>query len=374
MGRYFATVARGLEELAATELAQLGATKIEPGFCGVAFQGDRRLLYTVNLWARLPFRILQRVDDFACEDAEDLYCGVQKINWSYYLTPDFSLAVTATGKNRKLNHSHFTALQVKNAIVDQQRDQFGERSSVDPETPDVRINVHLDKNHCVVSLDSSGQSLHRRGYRLAMGAAPLKESLAAALIQLSDWSPDQRFLDPLCGSGTLPLEACLKALNRAPGLLRESFGFQTWINFDADLWQSLVQAAEVQQRGRLVEPIMGSDRHWEVIAQAQENALRCEVDQFVEFKQLDLSEIEAPADSGVIFCNPPYGERIGHDQDLGVFYKLLGTVLKERFKGWVAYVLSGNKALSSHIGLRSCQRFSVYNGSIPCQLMKYELF
>lgn len=374
MGRYFATVARGLEDLAATELAELGAKKIKPGFCGVEFQGDRRLLYNVNLWARLPFRVLQRVDDFPCTDAEDLYRGIQKLNWSYFLTPDFSLAVTATGKSRQLNHSHFTALQVKNAIVDQQRKQFGERSSVDPETPDVRINVHIDKDHCVVSLDSSGQSLHRRGYRPAVGAAPLKESLAAALIRLSDWTPEQPFLDPLCGSGTLPLEATLQALNRAPGLFRESFGFETWMNFDGDLWQSLVAEAERAQHHRLDVKIMGSDRNEAVIEQARINAIRCEVDQFVEFKACDLEHLESPTDSGVIFCNPPYGERLGNDEDLGAFYKLLGTVLKQRFKGWVAYVLSGNKALSRNIGLRSCQRFPVYNGSIPCQLMKYELF
>ena len=374
MGRYFATVARGLEELAVTELTELGAKKIKPGFCGVEFEGDRRLLYHVNLWARLPFRVLQRVDDFACEDAEDLYHGIQNLNWSYFLTPDYSIAVTATGKNRELNHSHFTALQVKNAIVDQQRKQFGERSSVDPESPDVRINVHIDKNHCVVSLDSSGQSLHRRGYRPAVGAAPLKESLAAALIRLSDWTPEQAFFDPLCGSGTLPLEASLKALNRAPGLFRESFGFQTWKDFDQDLWQSLVAEAETAQQHTLDIPILGSDRNEVVVEQARVNAIRCEVDQFVSFNCCELSEIEAPTDSGVIFCNPPYGERLGNDTDLGAFYKALGTVLKQQFKGWVAYVLSGNKALSRTIGLRSCERFPVYNGSIPCQLMKYELF
>lgn len=374
MEKYFATVARSLEELAAQELATLGAKHVTPGFCGVEFQGDRTLLYRINLWARLPFRILHRLHQFDCSTADDLYKGIQSFAWSDYLTPDYSLAVTATGKNKQLNHSHFTALQVKNAIVDQQRTEFGSRSFVDAKNPDVRINTHIDRDRCIVSLDSSGQSLHRRGYRPAVGAAPLKESLAAALIQLSDWQPEQTFFDPLCGSGTLPLEASLQALNLAPGLMRDQFGFETWMDFDAELWQSLIAEAEEQERSSLLAPIMGSDHNADIIAQAQTNARQCGVEQWVTFETRDLAEIEAPTDSGVIFCNPPYGERLGNDQDLGIFYKLLGTVLKQNFKGWVAYVLSGNKQLSQNIGLRSSKRVGVFNGSLPCQLMKYELF
>lgn len=236
---YFATVARGLEDLAAQELAELGAKAVQPGFCGVAFAGDQQLLYRLNLWARLPFRILVRLDIFACRDAQDLYRGIQQIAWQQHLTPAQTLAVDVTGKTPQLNHSHFTALQVKNALVDQQRQQFGERSDVDPQHPDVRINVHLEQEHCIVSLDSSGSSLHRRGYRPAVGVAPLKESLAAALVRLSGWQPDLAFVDPLCGSGTLPLEASLMGLQRAPGLFRQQFGFQTWPDYDRQLWQTL---------------------------------------------------------------------------------------------------------------------------------------
>ena len=374
MEKYFATVARGLEELAADELRQLGAKSVKPGFCGVEFQGNRTLLYKVNLWARLPFRILQRLGQFQCRDADDLYKGIQKIGWSDYLTPDYSLAVTATGKNKKLNHSHFTALQVKNAVVDQQRDEFGSRSFVDAKNPDVRINVFINRDRCVVSLDSSGQSLHRRGYRPAVGAAPLKESLAAALIQMSDWTPEETFFDPLCGSGTLPLEASLQSLNLAPGLMREQFGFETWMDFDAELWQGLIADAEDKEKSTVLAPIQGSDRNFQVVEQAKTNARQCGVEQWVTFETRELADIEAPTDSGVIFCNPPYGERLGNDAELGEFYRLLGNVLKQRFKGWVAYVLSGNKKLSQTIGLRSSKRYSVYNGSLPCQLMKYELF
>jgi putative N6-adenine-specific DNA methylase len=374
MNHYFATVARGLEALAAQELEQLGAQSVEPGFCGVAFEGDRALLYRVNLWARLPFRILVKLKEFPCQTAEDLYRGIQALNWSDYLRPDLTLAVNATGKNDHLNHTHFTALQVKNAIVDQQQSHFGERSDVELQDPDVRINLHVDRDVCTLSLDSSGNSLHRRGYRPAVGAAPLKESLAAALIQLSGWQPEQMFYDPLCGSGTLPLEASLKALNIAPGLFRDRFGFETWPDFDQPLLDQLLKDAESSQKKTLPATIWGSDRDGAVIEQAISNAAKSGLQDQIWFSQMELSEVVAPGDSGVLLCNPPYGERLGRDSDLGIFYKLLGDVLKQRFKGWTAFVLSGNKELSQSIGLKSSHRIAVYNGSLPCQLMKYELY
>ncbi len=374
MKNYFATVARGLESVAVDELNKLGASTVEPGFCGVNFKGDSALLYKVNLWARIPFRILQQLKEFPCQDAKDLYRGIQTLDWREYLTPEQTLAVKATGKTRQLNHTHFTALQVKNAIVDQQQQQFNQRSSVDPQTPDVLINVHLYRDVCTVSLDSSGSSLHRRGYRPAVGAAPLKESLAAALIQLSQWQPDQPFFDPLCGSGTLPLEAALISLNQPPGLYRESFGFETWPNFVPDLWHGLRQDAVDHRRETLEAVVVGCDRNLAVIQQARQNAVNCGIENQIELYQQELISVEAPSDQGVLLCNPPYGERLGKETDLGEFYKLLGNVLKQRFKGWTAFVLSGNKELSRTIGLKSSQRFAVLNGSLPCQLMKYELY
>ncbi len=374
MSHYFATVARGLEALAAQELVNLGAQSVTPGFCGVAFEGDRPLLYRVNLWARIPFRVLWQLKVFPCQDADDLYRGIQSLDWQQYLTPDYTLAVSATGKTAQLNHTHYTALQVKNAIVDQQQQSLGDRSDVDTQHPDVRVNVHLHRDCCTVSLDSSGSSLHRRGYRPAVGAAPLKESLAAALIELSGWQPHQPFLDPLCGSGTLPLEAGLKALNIAPGQFRQEFGFASWPDFDADQFDQLLQDAERRQQQRLTAPILGSDRNPAVIDQARTNAKRCGLDPYLEFEQRELAAVEAPADNGILLCNPPYGERLGDEKALGPFYKLLGDVLKQRFKGWTAFVLSGNKGLAQSIGLKSAQRIPIYNGSLPCQLMKYELY
>ena len=374
MTDYFATVARGLESLAAEELANLGAEAIVPEFCGVAFTGNQRLLYRVNLWSRLVFRVLVKLADGPCNDAEALYRSVQRIDWRPHLPPDKTLAVDVTGKNPQLNHSHFTALQVKNAIVDQQRQHWGERSVIDTQCPDVRVNVHIQANRCTISLDSSGSSLHRRGYRVAVGAAPLKETLAAALVQLSGWSGQVPLIDPLCGSGTLPLEASLGALGLAPGLFRDRFGFQTWPDFEAELWQTLRQEAETSRRERLDTLVWGCDRDLEVIRQAQGNAQRCGLSEQIQFFQQELADLAAPADSGYILCNPPYGERLGQDENLGVLYKLIGDVLKQRFKGWTAFVLSGNKELAKTIGLKSAQRIPVYNGSLPCQWMKYELY
>jgi len=377
MNQYFATVARGLELIAAQELERLGAQEVRPDFTGVHFVGDRSLLYRVNLWARTIFRVLVTLREFPCPDGDRLYQEVQKIDWDQYLQPHNTLAVNATGGNRQLNHTHFTALQVKNAIVDQQRRQFGQRSSINTENPDLLINVHIYQNRGILSLDSSGGSLHRRGYRPAMGIAPLKETLAAALLDMAEWEPSLPFLDPLCGSGTLPLEASLKALNIAPGLFRKQFAFEKWPDFDEALWQQLLNEAENSELPELKAPIFGCDRDLDILNQARINAEQCGVADKVRFTQTDLSVLsllEAPADNGVIICNPPYGERLGDATELGDLYKLLGDVFKQCFKGWTAFVLTGNKELAKRIGLKAARRIPVYNGSIACTLLKYELY
>ncbi len=374
MSHYFATVARGLEPIAAQELERLGASEVRADFTGVHFVGDAALLYRINLWARTIFRVLVTLREFPCPDADRLYQEVQKIDWEQYLQPHNTLAVNATGGNRQLNHTHFTALQVKNAIIDQQRRQFGQRSSVDTENPDLQINAHIHQDRCILSLDSSGTSLHRRGYRPAMGVAPLKETLAAAILDMAQWEPSLPFLDPLCGSGTLPLEASLKALNIAPGLFRQQFAFEKWPDFDEALWDQLFKEAEESELPALEAPIMGSDRDPDILNQARINAQQCGLINQVTFTQTELSQLEAPSDSGVIICNPPYGERLGDATELGDFYKLLGDVFKQRFKGWTAFVLTGNKELAKRIGLKAARRIPVYNGSLACTLLKYELY
>ena len=374
MNKYFATVARGLEDVAAVELENLGAKEVTTSFTGVSFSGNKELLYKANLWSRIIFRILVPIAKVKSFNAEQLYRSVQQIDWSEYLDPDMSLAVNCTGKNKQLNHSHFTALQIKKAIVDQQQKHFGRRSDVEPKNPDLLVNAHIDNNRCVISLDSSGKSLHRRGYRPAVGSAPLKESLAAALIQLTEWTPEIAFYDPLCGSGTLPIEATLKALNIAPGLYRDSFGFQNWLDYDETLWDKLVSEANEAQKFDLDVPIIAGDSNFDVLTQAKDNAINCNVVEYIEFLHQNLSEVTAPAETGVIICNPPYGERLGNVAELEDLYKMLGDIFKQRFTGWTAYIFTGSKHLSKRVGLRTSKRIPLYNGSLPCTLLKYELY
>ncbi|MDY6802617.1 MAG: THUMP domain-containing protein [Cyanobacteriota bacterium] len=374
MNQYFATTARGLETIAAKELESLGAEDISPDFTGVHFSGDKALMYRVNLWARTIFRVLLPIAEFRCLDRRMLFREIERISWEDYLKPQNTLAVKCTGSNEKLNHTHFTALQVKDAIASRQKKKFGSRSSVDTKDPDLLVNVHIREDRCIVSLDSSANSLHRRGYRLAVGSAPLKETLAAALLDMAEYDPDLPFLDPLCGSGTLPIEAALKSLNIAPGLLREKFGFTTWQDFDESLWYELLEEAENSQLSELKAPIYGSDRNSNVLSQARNNAKLCGVEKNVQFAKTELSQLEAPAEKGILMCNPPYGERLGDIEELGEFYKLLGDIFKQRFKGWTAYILTGNRQLMKKVGLRTSRRLHVYNGSIECTLLKYELY
>lgn len=372
--KYFATVARGLEDIAAKELENLGAINVTTDFTGVNFEGDKSLLYRVNLWGRTIFRVLKPIQYIKSYNAEELYKNVKNIDWEEYLTLDRTFAVRCTGGNENLNHTHFSALGIKNAIIDRQREKTGIRSSIEVKHPDVLINAHIYENRCILSLDSSGESLHRRGFREAMGLAPLKETLAAALLDMTEWTPDLAFLDPMCGSGILPLEAALKALKIAPGLHRERFGFQTWLDYDASLWESLVTEAKNSRLLELSAPILGSDYAEEMIEQAYSNGFNCGLNEQVKFNQKDLSEVEAPAEKGVIICNPPYGKRISETEELIPLYKQLGDILKQRFKGWTAYILTGNKELGKKIGLKASRRIPVYNGSLPCTLLKYELY
>ena len=371
---YFATVARGLEAIAARELENLGAMEVNPDFTGVHFVGDRELLYKVNLWGRVIFRVLMPIAEFSCQNSQQLYQAVRDIDWQEYLTPDNTFAVHCTGGNQQLNHTHFTALQVKNAIADRQRQEWGRRSSVDVKNPDLSLNLHVYRERGILSLDSSGKSLHRRGYRPAVGLAPLKETLAAALLEMAEYSGETAFFDPLCGSGTLPLEAGLKALNIAPGLFRERFAFQTWKDYDPMLWKKLIEEARDRQLSELSAPILGSDRAADLIQQAKENANACRLSDRVCFSMRDFARISPPCDRGIILCNPPYGKRIGDANNLASFYKQLGDIFKQRFTGWTAYILTGNKELAKKVGLKASRRFPVYNGSLACTLLKYELY
>ncbi|ELR97779.1 class I SAM-dependent RNA methyltransferase [Gloeocapsa sp. PCC 73106] len=374
MTQYFATVARGLEAIASQELTALGAKDVQEAFTGVSFTGDKSLLYRVNLWVRTIFHVLMPIKTIKCADREQLYQQVRSIDWREYLSSDRTFAVNCTGGNPQLNHTHYSALQIKNAIVDQQREQGGQRSSIDIHHPDLLINAHITGDNCILSLDSSGESLHRRGYRPAMGLAPLKETLAAGLLELAQWRPGIAFFDPLCGSGTLPIEATLKALNIAPGLYRERFGFESWSDFDPDLWQQLRTEAKKSQLSQLRSPIVGSEADSNILKQAQHNAQLCGVQDHIQLLCHNLATVSPPCDSGIIITNPPYGKRIGEVTELASLYQLLGNVLKQRFRTWRVYVLTGNQELAKKIGLKPSRRFKVYNGNIPCNLLEFEMF
>ncbi len=370
---YFATTARGLEELTAEELTTLGAKEVRTDFTGVHFQGDKRLLYKVNLWGRTIFRVLKVIKKIKSKNRRQLYEQVQTIDWSKYLQVGQTLAVRSTGNNQELNHTHFTALQIKDAIVDQQMQQTGSRSSIDAHEPDICVNAHIYENNCILSLDSTGESLHRRGYRPAVGLAPLKETLAAALVSLTQWEGDRVLYDPFCGSGTILLEAALIGLNIAPGLSRDYFHFQNWSDFDEQIWEELLKEADNVQKDKIL-PIIGSDVDIDIVKQAQKNVKICQLQREIEIYQRHLVDVQPPADSGIILCNPPYGKRISDTESLFPLYKMLGDVLKQRFKGWTAYIFSGNKELTKKIGLRTSRRVPIDNGGINCTLLKYDLY
>jgi putative N6-adenine-specific DNA methylase len=372
--KYFATIARGLEDLGAKELESLGAINVEPEYTGINFDGELDTLYRINLHSRLIYKVLMPIATVKCFDREELYQSIKAINWSLYLTPEQTLAVKCTGKNSKLNHTHFTALEVKNAITDQQQQQFGQRSSVNIEQPDIPLNIHIQHSRAIVSLDSSGMSLHRRGYRPAMGLAPLKETLAAAIIELTGWDGTTTLYDPLCGSGTLLIEAACRALVIAPNIDRPRFAFQNWPNFDSKLWQQIGAEAFDQEREKLDCLIIGHDRDRTILEQAEANVNHANLQDHIQLSQQNFAAIEPPTPQGILVCNPPYGVRLGEEEELKEFYKEMGDILKQRFKGWTAFILSGNKNLTKCVGLRTSARFPLFNGTIPCTLLKYELY
>jgi putative N6-adenine-specific DNA methylase len=392
MPRYFTTCARGLEPVLGDELSVLGAADVEPGRGGVAFAGDKALLYGANLWLRTAIRVLAPVIEAPVTSPDELYDVVHSIDWSEYLTPDHTLAVDCNVRDSHLTHSKYAALRVKDAICDQFVERCGRRPSVDVERPMIGLNLHVYRDRAVLSLDSSGDSLHKRGYRPILTKAPLNEALAAGLVLRTGWPPhptlsptaggegrvrgrgDVPFVDPLCGSGTLPIEASWIALRRPPGLTRRHFGFMGWMDFDVELWTSLRDEARRGVRRQLPAPILGSDIRRDAIAFAFKNARAAGVGHLLRFDVLDVREFRPPEDApGVILCNPPYGERIGEEKDLKTLYRTLGDVFRDRCAGWTAWVFTGNANLARQIGLEPAEQVPLFNGKIPCRLLKFEL-
>ena len=372
MNTYFATCARGLEPLLARELADLGAGAVEPGRGGVHFRGDTALLYRANLWLRTAIRVLKPVLEADVNSPDELYDAVRTVNWSDFLSPDHTLAVDCNVRDSAITHSQYAARRVKDAICDQFRERRGVRPSVDPERPMVGFNLHIHRNHGTLSLDSSWNSLHKRGYRPIQTVAPLNEALAAGLLFQCGWDPATPLVDPLCGSGTFCIEAAWMALKRAPGLTREWFGFQGWPDFDRDLWYSLRDEARSRALKTLPAAIVGSDAHRGAIELAKQNARKAGVGHLVRFELRDLSEARPPGDvPGVMICNPPYGERIGEEKEWVGLYEALGEVVTEHWRGWRLFVFTSNDWLARKVHLPVRGKTPFFNGSLQCKLWEF---
>jgi putative N6-adenine-specific DNA methylase len=369
----FAAVPRGAEEIAARELEALGITGATVGKGGVLFVTNREGLYRANLWLRCASRILVRVAVFPCSSPEELYQGVHALDWAGLITPDMTLAVDCNLRDSSLTHSGFVALKTKDAIVDRIRETRGARPSVDTAAPDVRVNIHLLKNICTVSLDSSGEALDRRGYRLERTEAPLRETLAAAIVALTGWDGSIPLVDPMCGSGTLPIEAAMLASRMPPGL-RRSFGFQRWIGYDRRLWEKLLSEAKSGVQKIPAGLVTGYDHDTKSLARAVKNAATAGFSGQLHFFHAALEAFRPEAERGVVIINPPYGKRLGEEEALKELYCQIGDIMKQRCRGWSGFVLTGNLELAKYIGLKASRRFVLFNGPIECRLLKYELY
>ena len=378
--RFFATAAKGTESLVAKELAATGARNIQSTVGGVHFEGGLETLYRANLWLRTANRVLMPIAKFPCPTPEALYENARKVRWRDWMTVDTTFAVDCNCRNSQISHSHYAALKIKDAIVDGFRERTGRRPNVDRDQPMLQINAHIAKDRCTLSLDASGDRLHLRGYRRQAMDVPLRETLAAAIVGLVEWDNEGMFIDPMCGSGTIVIEAALKAMNYAPGLLRcgdtgrTGFGFQRWRNFDQKLWARLTDEARAGIREKIPGRLLGYDISRPAIHVASENAKLAGLERHLRFMRGDALKLSPRGQRGVIVCNLPYGERTGEAEELKSLYRGFGDVLKQRCAGYTAYLFTGNLKLAKRIGLRTEKRFTLYNGPIECRLLKYKLF
>ncbi len=372
-----AVVPQGLEVEASNELVALGAQGVRPLRRSVAFEADLSCFYRLHLFARLPFRLLRQVASFQCDGPKSLYRGIQSaLDWERWLHPSMSFRVDVSGHSDALTHSHFTALQVKNALVDLQRNIWSDRSHIDLKKPDMCFHLHLNQSGAVLSLDGSGGSLHRRGYRAAMGLAPLKENLAAGLIRITGWDGKVPLVDPLCGSGTLLIEAVGAFMGLAPGV-RRSFSFENWYDFDPVLWDKEKQRANTinQSSNRKKLPlIIGCEQKINIAKQAQANIEAAGLQNIIKIKNSNFHDLVLPNQPGFIVCNPPYGKRIGVDQNLQLLYKELGDFIKKNASGWQLWLLNGNQELSSSLGMKAARRYPISNGGIDCRWLQYQIY
>ncbi|MFM9967558.1 MAG: class I SAM-dependent RNA methyltransferase [Burkholderiales bacterium] len=367
---HFATCPRGLEALLADELAHLGAGNVSPASGGVAFNADPRVEYRANLESRLATRILRKLESKNYRNEKDVYDITRAQPWPRWFGVAQSIRVDITAVRSPLKSLDFATLRIKDAICDRFRDEVGERPNVDTRSPGARIQAFLTQSDMTLYLDTSGEPLYKRGYRAQSVEAPLKENLAAGIIALTGWQPEEALLDPMCGGGTLLAEAAMLGLNIAPGLGR-SFGFERLADFDANVWASVREAALAARTLDRKLSIHGSDLHYREVEYAKENLRLAGLDKVVQIKQASATDLRAPANAGVLVTNPPYGERIGEKEDLVALYPKLGDWMKQHFADWRCYYFTGDPDLPKGIRLKASKRTPLFNGAIECRLFEY---
>ena len=379
---------KGLEEVLAQELIELGADEVQMERRAVRFKGDKALLYKANLCLRTASRVLVPVktEQFRPKGEkrkpEDwLYDRVKAIPWNRYMTADSTFAIDATVYSDYLRNSRFVTYRVKDAIADYWMEKADRRPNVDVADPALLINVHVSQDRLTVSLDSSGESLHKRGYRVANTEAPINEALAAGMLLMAGWKGQSDFYDPMCGSGTLPIEAALIARNIAPGVFRQHFAFERWPDFDAELWSDIYNDDSAERD--FTHKIYGSDASFFAIQQAAKNVKSAGVTKDIELKQIRLEELQIinhkseiinPKSSPLVMLNPPYGERLASNKDMEDLYAKIGTALKHHFTGATAWIISSNDAAMKCIGLKPSKKYRLLNGELDCQFNRYDLF
>ena len=385
---------KGLEQVLAQELIELGANDVQIERRAVSFKGDKALLYRANLCLRTASRVLVPVAQGQLKlkngtsklKPEDwLYELVKAVNWSLYMTENTTFAIDATVYSETFRNSRFVTYRVKDAVADYWQERAGKRPNVKVTDPGLYINVHIGAERVTVSLDSSGESLHKRGYRVANTEAPINEALAAGMLLLAGWKGQSDFYDPMCGSGTIPIEAALIARNIAPGVFRQSFAFEKWLDFDAELWSEIYN--DDSHEREFHHKIYGSDASFYAIQQATKNVKSAGVQRDVELKQIRLEEIIAPFSSKMsndkcqlsnasplVMLNPPYGERLASNRDMELLYGKIGTALKHQFAGSTAWIISSNDAAMKCIGLKPSKKLHLLNGELDCQFNRYDLF
>lgn len=362
----------GFEEVLAKELNQLGAQKVEPGVRMVSFYGDKGFMYKANLALRTALKILKPIATFKVYNDQSLYKGVQSIDWSKVFRVNQTFVVDVTLNSEHFNHSLFVALKTKDAIVDQFRDAVGKRPDIDKDYPDVRINIHIQNDICTVSLDTSGASLHHRGYRTATNLAPINEVLAAGILLMSGWDGNSHFLDPMCGSGTFLAEAAMIACNIPANINRKEFAFEKWSDWDNDLFEK-VETSLLNKTREFYYTIKGFDKAPSAVMKAKSNIKNANLDDYIQIEEANFFDTEKETEGTLhMVFNPPYGERL--DIDLERFYREIGDTLKQSYPGTNSWFITGNIEALKFVGLKPSRKIKLFNGKLESRLVKYEMY